>query len=49
VVLPREADDWASAAGMDLDAFVMHALFEARATTAPHDTRPGADHTAGPA
>jgi len=49
VVLPREVDDWAAAAGMDLDAFVMHALCEVRATTARHDTRRCEDHTAGPA
>ncbi|TVR92463.1 MAG: helix-turn-helix domain-containing protein [Trueperaceae bacterium] len=31
VAVPREVDDWAAAAGMDLDAFVLHALCEARA------------------
>jgi len=31
LALPREVDDWAAAAGMDLDAFVMLALREARA------------------
>jgi hypothetical protein len=49
VVLPREVDDWAAATGMDLDAFVMQALCEARAKTARHDTPRGEEHTAGPA
>ncbi len=30
-MLPRAVDDWAVAAGMDLDAFVVQALREARA------------------
>ncbi len=31
VAIPPEVDDWAASAGMDLDAFVLHALREARA------------------
>ena len=31
LALPREVDDWAAAADMDLDAFVTQALREARA------------------
>jgi transcriptional regulator with XRE-family HTH domain len=36
VALPREVDDWAAAAGMDLDAFVMQALRSARERTERH-------------
>ena len=49
VALPREADDWAAAAGMDLDAFVMQALCEARAKSARYDAPRDTDHTPGPA
>lgn len=38
VALPREVDDWAADAGMDLDAFVMQALCEARAKRERHET-----------
>ena len=31
VALPREVDDWAAAANMDLDEFIMQALRDARA------------------
>ena len=31
MALPREVDDWADAADMDLEAFVMQALRDARA------------------
>ena len=39
VALPREVDDWAAAADMDLDAFVVHALCEARAKVRRNDVR----------
>jgi len=48
VALPREVDDWAAAAGMDLDAFVMQALREARAKTPRQVTRRGEDRPTGP-
>ena len=37
VALPREVDDWAATAGMDLDAFVLRALREARDRSERHD------------
>jgi transcriptional regulator with XRE-family HTH domain len=48
VALPREVDDWAAAAGMDLDAFVMQALREARAKTLRRDARRGEVQPADP-
>ena len=48
VALPREVDGWAAAADMDLDAFVMQALREARARTTRHVTRRGEDQATGP-
>jgi transcriptional regulator with XRE-family HTH domain len=41
VALPREIDDWAAAADMDLDAFVMDALRDAQAKTQTYDVRGG--------
>ena len=49
VALPREVDGWAAAADMDLDAFVMQALREARARTTRHVTHRGEDQATGPA
>jgi transcriptional regulator with XRE-family HTH domain len=41
VALPREVDEWAAAADMDLDAFVMEALRDAHAKTQRYDIRGG--------
>lgn len=41
VAVPREVDDWAAVAGMDLDEFVMHALRDAHAKTQRYDVRGG--------
>ena len=45
VALPRDADDWAAEAGMDLEAFVMQALCEARTKAVRHGYERG-EHTA---
>ena len=38
VALPREVDDWAATAGMDLDAFVLRAVREARDRSERHES-----------